>query len=253
VRKELQKGRQAYFVYPLIDETGEGDGVTGQAARPEPGEAGESRELKNAEAMLRRLAGEIFPEWTVGMIHSKMPEESKESVMAQFAANQMQILVATSVVEVGVDVPNASCMVIEHTERFGLAALHQLRGRVGRGASQSYCFLVYQEPLTEVAKRRLKILKETTDGFAIAEEDLAIRGPGDIKGIQQSGFMRLRVADLARDMAVMNQARADAFALLEADPGLDSPDNAPLRRVLELLRREEIADESERERREADS
>ena len=189
----------------------------------------------------------IFPEYQVGMIHSKMAEESKESVMDQFVHNQMQILVATSVVEVGVDVPNATCMVIEHTERFGLAALHQLRGRVGRGAAQSYCFLVYQEPLSEVAKRRLKILKDSADGFLIAEEDLAIRGPGDIKGIQQSGFMRLRIADLSRDMAVMNQARADAFAILETDPDLAQPEHTALRRVLEMVRREEIAESAERE------
>jgi ATP-dependent DNA helicase RecG len=254
VRRELARGRQAYFVYPLIDETGETrepgaePAAADRAGPASGGPEGENRELKNAEAMFRRLAGEIFPEWPAGMIHSKMPEESKESVMEQFAGGQLKVLVATSVVEVGVDVPNASCMVIEHCERFGLAALHQLRGRVGRGEAQSYCFLVYREPLTEVAIRRLKILKESADGFLIAEEDLAIRGPGDIKGLEQSGFMRLRIADLARDMAVMNQARADAFGLLEADPALEQADNAALRRVLELVRREEAAAETSRGR-----
>lgn len=224
IRKELGKGRQAYFVYPLIE------GGSDPSA--------ENSELKNAEAMFKKLSSEIFPDYACGMIHSRMEDEAKESVMDSFYKNEMRILVATSVVEVGVDVPNATCMVIEHAERFGLAALHQLRGRVGRGSEQSYCFLVYTEPLSEESKDRLKALKESTDGFLIAEEDLRIRGPGDLKGVQQSGFFRLRIADLSRDAKVMLVARADAAAILRDDPGLDKPEHRGLSRIMHIARAE---------------
>lgn len=213
VRREIESGRQAYFIYPLIDRSS-------------------SLELKDAETTFRRLSSEVFPDNTLGLLHSRIPEAEKREIMEHFRDGSIQILVATSVVEVGVDVANATCMVVEHAERFGLAALHQLRGRVGRGEHQSYCFLVYDESLTEEAKERLKVMLEESDGFRIAEEDLRIRGPGDIAGVQQAGYLRLRVADLARDMAVMNQARTDAFAILETDPMLEREENRRLAQSL---------------------
>jgi len=219
VRRELDAGRQAYFVYPLITE-------------------GEDPELKSVETMAETLT-KIFPERRIGLIHAKLPDDQKGQVMHAFSSGELDILVATSVVEVGVDVPNATCMVIEHAERFGLAALHQLRGRVGRGVEQSYCFLVYSEPLTDEGKMRLRALKESSDGFLLAEKDLEIRGPGDMRGLQQSGFIRLRFAHLVRDLPVMRQARADAVELLRKDPTLEAPVNLELRQVLELVRKEE--------------
>ncbi|HET7838950.1 MAG TPA: ATP-dependent DNA helicase RecG, partial [Rectinemataceae bacterium] len=216
VRGLLAQGRQAYFVYPLI----------GGSERPS------SKELKNAEAMAEHLRTAVFPEYSLGLIHSRLKEEEKRSTMEAFARGQTRILVATSVVEVGVDVPNATAMVIEHAERFGLAALHQLRGRVGRGKEQSWCFLVYSDGLTEDAKERLKALLATTDGFALAEEDLRIRGPGELAGTAQSGYLRLTIADPVRDAKLLEEARAEAFALVEADPGLLSANNAVIREVL---------------------
>jgi len=214
VRKLLAAGRQAYFVYPLI---GESDRL----------------ELKNAQAMAESLASEVYPEFKVGLIHSRLKEEEKRATMDAFSKGELSVLVATSVVEVGVDVPNAAAMVIEHAERFGLAALHQLRGRVGRGSEQSYCFLVYSSDVTEDAKARLKAMLGTVDGFALAEEDLRIRGPGEIAGTAQSGYLRLSIADPIRDARVLEEARAEAFAMLEADPGLLDPANSPIREVLE--------------------
>ena len=152
--------------------------------------------------------------------------------MNRFYRGEISVLVATSVVEVGVDVPNATCMVIEHAERFGLSALHQLRGRVGRSALPSYAFLIYAEPLTPEAKQRLTVLHKEHDGYTIAEEDLKIRGPGDMRGIRQSGFLRFRIADIARDMDLMNDSRNDAFTLLEEDPGLLNASQEGLRHVL---------------------
>jgi ATP-dependent DNA helicase RecG len=213
VRKLLAAGRQAYFVYPLI---GESDRL----------------ELKNAEAMAERLRKEIYPEFSVGLIHSRLKEDEKRATMDSFSKGELSVLVATSVVEVGVDVPNAASMVIEHAERFGLAALHQLRGRVGRGTEQSYCFLVYSSEVTEDAKSRLKAMLGTADGFALAEEDLRIRGPGEIAGTAQSGYLRLSIADPIRDALALEQARAEAFAMLEADPGLLESAHAPVREVL---------------------
>ena len=213
VRRLLAAGRQAYFVYPLIGES-------------------EKLELKNAEAMEKRLREEVFPEFRTGIIHSRLKEDVKKEAMDAFSRGEISILVATSVVEVGVDVPNAAAMVVEHAERFGLAALHQLRGRVGRGTDQAYCFLVYSDGVTEDAKSRLKAMLGTSDGFALAEEDLRIRGPGEIAGTAQSGFLRLSIADPIRDALMLEQARAEAFAMLETDPGLLDPRNAPVRDVL---------------------
>jgi ATP-dependent DNA helicase RecG len=231
VRKELAAGRQAYFVYPLI-------------------EANPSKGLKDAESMAERLSKKVFPQYPAALVHSKLDEEEKRETMEAFRRGDIKILVATSVVEVGVDVPNASCMVIEHAERFGLSALHQLRGRVGRGASQSYCFLVYSDSsdpagpqgppdagggeLSDEGKTRLKVMLENNDGFVIAEEDLKLRGPGQIAGIEQSGYLSLGIADPIRDAEELARARIDAFAMLEEDPGLLQPEH---RRVAQVLDR----------------
>ena len=214
VRKELTAGRQAYFVYPLIAES-------------------EATELKNAKAMARRLSEEVYPGLPGGLIHSRLPDEEKRSTMEAFTRGDLRYLVATSVVEVGVDVAAATCMVVEHAERFGLAALHQLRGRVGRSEAQSYCFLVYSRDLTEEGKRRLMAMKETTDGFALAEEDLRIRGPGEIAGIAQSGSLRLAFADPVRDADLLEAARRDAAQIVDRDPGLLEPEHRVIREVLE--------------------
>jgi len=212
VRKELEQGRQAYFVYPLI-------------------EGGD--EIKDAVSMADRLAKEVFPKHRIALIHSKVPEDEKKRTMDDFRNGKINLLAATSVVEVGVDVPNATCMVIEHAERFGLSALHQLRGRVGRGRDQSYCFLVYSNVLTEDGKKRLMVMLESPDGFVIAEEDLKLRGPGQIAGTEQSGYLVLGIANPIRDIEQLQRAREDAFAILESDPGLLLADHRIIARVLE--------------------
>jgi ATP-dependent DNA helicase RecG len=232
VRKELDAGHQAYFVYPLIE---------ADLSR----ETGAGRTLKDAQSMADRLAQQVFRGVKVALVHSKLDEEEKRRTMEAFRLGEIAILVATSVVEVGVDVPNATCMVIEHAERFGLAALHQLRGRVGRGEAQSYCFLVYSdtppesagygapEALTDDGKARLKVMLENSDGFVIAEEDLKLRGPGQIAGIEQSGYLSLGIADPIRDAEELARARADAFAILEEDPGLLFPEHRRIAAVLD--------------------
>jgi ATP-dependent DNA helicase RecG len=224
VRKELAAGRQAYFVYPLIEASEPGTGQQGSLWA----------DLKDAESMAGRLAAEVFPEFSTALVHSRIDEEEKRRIMDSFRRGDTRILTATSVVEVGVDVPNATCMVIEHAERFGLSALHQLRGRVGRGKDQSYCFLVYSDKLTEDGKKRLMVMLEHQDGFVIAEEDLKLRGPGQIAGIEQSGYLSLGLADPVRDAEILARARTGAFAILEADPGLLLPEH---RRIAEVLDR----------------
>jgi len=215
VRRELAAGRQAYFVYPLI-------------------EGGEENDLKDAVSMADRLAKAVFPDFPLALLHSRVDDEDKRKAMEAFRCGEIRILAATSVVEVGVDVPNATCMVIEHAERFGLSALHQLRGRVGRGEDQSYCFLVYSDSLNEDGKKRLKVMLENSSGFVIAEEDLKLRGPGQIAGIEQSGYLRLSIADPVRDAEALARARSDAFEILESDPALELPQN---RRIAEVLQR----------------
>jgi len=192
VRKELDEGRQAYVIYPLVEES---DKVA----------------LKAATAMADHLAQEVFPEFRVGLLHGRMKADAKDRVMKAFAAGELHVLVSTTVVEVGVDVPNASVMIVEHAERFGLSQLHQLRGRVGRGAHQSLCFLIYQSPLSDDGRERLKALTETTDGFEIAERDLELRGAGDLFGTRQAGMPTFRLIDLARDRSVLEQAQQDAI------------------------------------------
>jgi ATP-dependent DNA helicase RecG len=217
IHNELDEGKQAYFVYPLID----------------GGETASGLDLKDAVSMAERLAKEIFPKHKTALIHSKLSEEQKRQTMDDFRKGEIKILAATSVVEVGVDVPNATCMIIEHAERFGLSALHQLRGRVGRGQDQSYCFLVYSDELTEDGKIRLKVMLENTDGFVIAEEDLKLRGPGQITGTEQSGYLVLGIANPIRDVEELERARNDAFGILENDPDLLLKNHRIIIRVLE--------------------
>lgn len=198
LRKRLAEGQQAYVVVPLIEES-------------------ETRNLTPLLAAFDQVRA-AFPDTRVAMIHGRMKDDEKTATMRDFVRGDIAILCATSVIEVGVDVPNATCMVIYHSEVFGLSALHQLRGRVGRGSKPGHCFLVYAEPLTEEAKERLKIVRETTDGFELAERDLALRGPGEFLGVRQSGFVRLRAADWKRDADLLLAIRDELIALFQTDP-----------------------------------
>jgi len=218
IRRELAAGRQAYFVYPAIEEGG-------------------VRGLRSATDMAETLA-DYFQGHTVGLVHSRMDPDVRSETMRRFNDGAVDVLVATSVVEVGVDVPNATCMVVEHAELFGLAALHQLRGRVGRGPHQAYCFLVYQEPLTDEGKERLRVLYQSHDGFFIAEEDLRIRGPGDMFGTKQAGFLPLRIADIQRDMDLMIRGRTHIARILTDDPDLQQPQHLPARRAVGITDQE---------------
>jgi len=196
-RRELERGRQIYVIYPLVEES-------------------EKVDLRDATAMADHLQAEVFQEYRVALLHGRLKQEEKDRVMAAFARGDVHVLVSTTVVEVGVDVPNATVMIVEHAERFGLSQLHQLRGRVGRGQHPSTCLLLYQPPLGENGRGRLDALVETTDGFVIAERDLALRGPGDFFGTRQSGLPTLRVGDLLRDHTLMEDARREAVAWLDA-------------------------------------
>jgi ATP-dependent DNA helicase RecG len=213
IESELKKGRQVYVVYPLVEET-------------------EKSDLKAAKEMAEHLQKDIFPKWRVGLLHGRMKGDEKEAVMTAFKTGENHVLVSTTVIEVGVDVPNATVMVIEHPERFGLAQLHQLRGRVGRGAHQSYCILMGPRMFVEEARERLNAFSRTNDGFRIAEEDLRLRGPGEFFGTRQSGLPDLRAANLIRDADLLEKARAEAFELIRHDPGLSQ-----YPRLRELLKR----------------
>src|SRR5262249_2786685 len=175
------------------------------------------------------LAQEVFPAYRVGLLHGRLKEDAKDRVMKAFAAGDLHVLVSTTVVEVGVDVANASVMIVEHAERFGLSQLHQLRGRVGRDRHQSYCFLLYQSPLSEEARERLKAMTETTDGFAIAERDLELRGPGDFFGTRQAGMPTFRLVDLVRDRELLDVAQREAARWFESA----APTPAAVARLLE--------------------
>lgn len=199
IRDQVRQGRQAYVVCPLVEES-------------------EKMDLRAAQETYEQLSRKIFPDLRLGLLHGRLKSVEKEEVMARFAANEIQILVATTVVEVGVDVPNASTMMIEHAERFGLAQLHQLRGRIGRGNSQSSCLLMHGKKLTDDAEARLQCLLETTNGFKIAEKDLEIRGPGEFFGTKQSGLPALRAANLIRDREVLELARGEALNYVEHPP-----------------------------------
>ena len=219
VAKELQKGRQAYFVYPAIGGGSSGlESASGfDAASLGLDNASEAAGLKSATAAFEKLSRSVFPGFKCALLHSQIPEEEQTKILNDFRQNKIQILAATTVVEVGVDVPNATCMVIEQADCFGLAQLHQLRGRVGRGSEQSYCFLIYRNGITQNGIERMKILRQSTDGFYIAEEDLKLRGPGQITGTAQSGALELGIADLARDRDLLMLARLDARDCIEQE------------------------------------
>ncbi|OGK99832.1 MAG: ATP-dependent DNA helicase RecG, partial [Candidatus Rokubacteria bacterium RIFCSPHIGHO2_12_FULL_73_22] len=216
IGEQVAAGRQAYVVCPLVEES-------------------EALDLKAATDMARRLAGEVFPHLTVGLLHGRLGVEDKDAIMRRFKAGEIHVLVSTTVIEVGIDVPNASVMLVEHAERFGLSQLHQLRGRVGRGPWKSYCILLTAGRLTEDARRRIEGMVATHDGFRIAEVDLALRGPGEFFGTRQSGLPEFRVADLLRDAALLEEARREALAIVGKDPELRDPGHRALR--AELLAR----------------
>ena len=221
IRQQIREGRQVYIVFPLIKES-------------------EKLDLQNLEEGFESLK-EIFPEFKLSKVHGKMKSAEKEEEMQKFVNGETQILVATTVIEVGVNVPNASVMVILNAERFGLSQLHQLRGRVGRGASQSYCILVTKPQLTKETKRRIDIMCDTNDGFLIAEADLKLRGPGDLEGTQQSGMaFDLKIADIARDGQIVQMARDEAQHIIDNDPNCDKAENSLLWQRLAALRKTNI-------------
>ena len=212
IEVEFKRGHKAYFVYPRIEEDDEGS-------------------IKAVEKMYQELK-EIYPEYKSAMVHSRLKDEEKIGILNRFRDGEYQYLVATSVIEVGIDIPDATCIVIEHADRFGLSQLHQLRGRVGRSDLPSYCFLVFPDSITDDAKERLRVMKSTTDGFKIAEKDLEIRGPGEIMGDRQSGFLHLRFADLTSDLDIVEMARSEAERIVKEDRGLLKAENAPLRKAV---------------------
>jgi ATP-dependent DNA helicase RecG len=216
IRDEVAKGRQVYWVCPLIDETEESDQIADEKAGRQTSQR-PPLDLSNVTQTHQELS-EALVGHGVGLLHGRLPTAEKADVMSRFAAGELSVLVATTVIEVGVDVPNASLMVIEHAERFGLSQLHQLRGRVGRGAVASVCVLLYSSPLSDQGKARLKAMVETTDGFEIARRDLQIRGPGEFMGARQSGAALLRFADLSEDQALVQQTRQAAEVLLARHP-----------------------------------
>ena len=221
IRQQIGLGRQVYIVYPLITES-------------------EKIDLKNLEEGYQYLQG-VFPEYKMSKVHGRMKSAEKEEEMQKFISGETQILVATTVIEVGVNVPNASVMIIMDAQRFGLSQLHQLRGRVGRGADQSYCILVTGHELAQETRRRMEIMTETNDGFRIAEADLKLRGPGDLEGTQQSGLaFDLKIADIARDGQLVQLARDEAQKIIDDDPECNSPHHAMLWRRLNELRKDDV-------------
>ena len=213
MRMELRKGNQIFVVYPLVEES-------------------ENLDLRDATKMADHLQKEIFPDHRVGLIHGRMKGKDKDETMAGFLNRDINILVSTTVIEVGIDIPHASLIVIEHAERFGLSQLHQLRGRVGRSDIPSFCILMSHRRGSDDSIRRLRVMEETNDGFKIAEEDLAIRGPGEFMGTRQSGVPDFRIAHILRDAHILAEARADAFTFAENISGLDNGKYALLKKVL---------------------
>jgi ATP-dependent DNA helicase RecG len=213
IDKELKKGNQTFIVYPLVEES-------------------ETLDLKDATRMAEHLQKDVFPNYRVGLIHGRMKGAEKDEIMTDFSEGKIDILVSTTVIEVGIDIPQASLMVVEHAERFGLSQLHQLRGRVGRSDIPSYCVLLAGYARSDTARKRLRIMEETNDGFRIAEEDLSIRGPGEFMGTRQSGLPDFRVANILRDGRILNEARSEAFSVVEDDPFLEKPEHVILKEVL---------------------
>jgi ATP-dependent DNA helicase RecG len=221
IRREVAKGRQVYVVYPLIQES-------------------EKMDLQDLEAGYEELQ-RVFPDYRMSKVHGKMKPAEKDEEMQRFARGETQLLVATTVIEVGVNVPNASVMVIMEAQRFGLSQLHQLRGRVGRGAEQSYCILVSDYELSAETRKRLDIMCETNDGFRIAEADLKLRGPGDLEGTQQSGMaLDLKIANIALDGQLVQLARDEAQKVIDSDPECNAPENSLLWNRLRELRKDNI-------------
>ncbi len=208
IKEEVARGQQCMVVYPLVEET-------------------EKSDLAAAIEAHQDLSDNIFPEYKVGLIHGRMKKEEKDQVMEAFSRNEINILISTTVIEVGIDIPNATIMLVEHADRFGLTQLHQLRGRVGRSVHKSYCILV-QRNFTDTGNQRLRIMENTNDGFKIADEDLKMRGPGVFFGIQQSGFFKFKIANLISDGAIIKEARQAAFELIRSDPQLNNSTNADL-------------------------
>ncbi|MCD8116415.1 MAG: ATP-dependent DNA helicase RecG [Oscillospiraceae bacterium] len=218
VRRLVGEGRQVFIVCPMVEESEELPPT-----------------VKSAQSYAKTLQSEVFPDLRVGCVHGRMKAKEKDAVMAAFAAGELDILVSTTVIEVGVDIPNAALMIVENADRFGLSQLHQLRGRVGRGQHKSYCVL-FSDGETEEARARLAIMTKTGDGFKIAEEDLRLRGPGDFFGSRQHGLPEMHIADLSADMRVLKQAQQEAQDTLARDPSLEQPENIPLRdRIRELF------------------
>jgi ATP-dependent DNA helicase RecG len=204
VSKKIREGGQVYIVYPLIEES----------------ESSDFKDLKYATQMAEEFQNAIFPDFRVGLLHGRMKTEEKDEVMRRFISHELDILVSTTVVEVGVDVPNATVMVVENAERFGLSQLHQLRGRIGRGEHESVCILISGSRRTEDAEKRLSIMEEASDGFRIAEADLVLRGPGDFLGTKQSGLPEFKFANLVRDARILTEAREEAFRIVREDQTL---------------------------------
>lgn len=211
VAKELAAGSQVYVVCPLIEES-------------------DKMDLLDAQRMHNHLSTNIFPQYSCVLLHGKMPSREKDAIMLRFKAGEIRILVSTTVIEVGLDIPNASVMIVEHAERFGLAQLHQLRGRVGRGGQQAWCYLIEHFPLSNVARERLDTMAKTTDGFLIAEKDLHLRGPGEFFGTEQSGLPQFTFVNLVADQPVLKEAREDAFSIIAEDPFLEQEKNALIKK-----------------------
>ncbi len=216
IRKELKKGRQLYIVCPLIEESDKID-------------------LMDAERLFVHISTKVYPEYVTRLLHGRMKAIEKDEIMRSFKAGEINILVSTTVIEVGVDVPNASVILIEHAERFGLSQLHQLRGRVGRGGDQSWCYLIEHFPISAVGRERLATLAGSSDGFVIAEKDLELRGPGECFGTEQSGLPNFRYANLLRDQEILKQARSDAFDIIKEDPELSQPQHLLIKHEFERL------------------
>jgi ATP-dependent DNA helicase RecG len=212
IKKECLEGKQCMIVFPLIEES-------------------EKSDLEAAIQAHIKLKNNVFSDLEVGLVHGKMTSEEKENVITEFAKKRINILVSTTVIEVGIDIPNATVMLIENAERFGLTQLHQLRGRVGRGAHQSYCILVRRN-ITDTSIKRLKVLEETNDGFKVADEDLRLRGPGEFFGLKQSGFLKFKIANLATDDKIIQLARETAINIIKKDPLLISKNNKIIKQML---------------------
>ena len=219
VRRQVSEGRQVYIVCPAVEEA---------ELLPDWEDGGTAPDLKAVTTYAKELQDTVFPDLRVGFVHGRLKSKEKESVMAAFAAGEVDVLVSTTVIEVGVDVPNASLMIVENAERFGLSQLHQLRGRVGRGKHQSYCVLITASK-ADTARERLRALAGTNDGFRIAEEDLRLRGPGDFFGKRQHGLPQLKVADFAADVALLKEAKEAAEELVASDPRLEQREHAALK------------------------